>query len=387
MLKLSSFLNVEYIYHFGSDDPWKKIMGDASSNIIRLSQDESALNILPSNVLSLKLENLDAGTQRLVANYGFTEFLYHHPYTSQAKQEFVRFSRNTYTKDDVRLNQICDFEKQHRSEMALWWYTKDSFPFHILNKTLRSYDLSSMFKIRYYISDLYSELDLLYHLQLKSQLLSCISRLYRGKVIQREEFDDLKKSIGKYAVVNSFVSYSVDKKVALAYVDRGIPESTGNVSVVFCIENNATKDFSKPIAFIKEYSEKPDEYEVLLSSGIIFKIVSIDRLDENLWEIHLFRGTEEQQFGEEFYKHFWLPDGFLNMPVDIESIFKTINDGQYFKELKNVLPTNFRTTNSIPSTQRHIARFKSRVFPDSKCELDDPNMPHSPDMVILFVEE
>ncbi|CAF3355631.1 unnamed protein product [Rotaria sp. Silwood2] len=284
--KLCCFLNVEYIYYFGSDQPWKKTIGDVSDGLICFSQEESGLNILPSNVESTKIKNLDAETQRFAIRQLLIELLHRYPCTSEAIQDFLAFCRSTCKDDPVRLNQIRKFENDYRSEQAIWWYTKDTFIFRVLNQTLRCCNLSEMFKIRSYITDLYLELKRLYFVQLPMPLCS-ILRLYRGKVIPKEEFDHLKKSSGKLAIVNSFLSTSLDKTVAISYAGQGVSESTGNVSVVFCMHNNIKANDSKPIALIDRLSQKLEE-EVLISTGFIFRIGSIEKLGVSLSNVDIF---------------------------------------------------------------------------------------------------
>jgi hypothetical protein len=39
------------------------------------------------------------------------------------------------------------------------------------------------------------------------------------------------------------------------------------------------ENISKPVAFIKKYSQMPDENEVLLSAGIVMRIASVTKPD------------------------------------------------------------------------------------------------------------
>jgi hypothetical protein len=67
------------------------------------------------------------------------------------KQEFIDFCRSYYVNDPVSLKAIDDFEKTYTSSNAIQWYTKNFFPFNFINKALRTEDVTSLYKLRYFI--------------------------------------------------------------------------------------------------------------------------------------------------------------------------------------------------------------------------------------------
>ncbi|CAF3410282.1 unnamed protein product [Rotaria socialis] len=362
--KLRCFINVEYIYHFGSDDLWRKTKGDASNNIVRFSQDVSCLHILPSDVSSRKLENLDAETQRLVLKFFLIEILHRSPTTSQAKEDFLTYSESKYHSDHVRLEQIRQFKKSYNPDNAILWYTKGDFASRILNKTLRSCDLGPMFKSRYFISNIYSRLEKLYRLQ-RSTLLCDIVRLYRGKLLLREECDDLCRNIGKHVMANSFVSCFADEPVAFAFSGKDAEKSENHISVVFVIENLHPENVSKPYAYIATAdSTKPHEYEVLLSFGTLFKIRSVKIHEDNVWTIHLYRGVEEQKLELELYTHLCLQLGVLNQPSDLVSLVETINDNQYVEQAKAITSSDYPPTTSNSQSTNFSNNTDVAAFPE-----------------------
>lgn len=180
--KLCSFINVEYIYHFGCTDPCKKTRGDVSNDLSHLSQDKSFLHILPLKLLDTHMKYLNGETQKFIIRQLLIEILQHGQCTLAAREIFVMFCRQTYGNDNVRLEQIDEYEQYFSPNCSIWWYTKNTFAFRILNKTLRENNLNSMFKIKYYICGLYDQLNDLYISQLKTFLKSKL-KLYRGKMI------------------------------------------------------------------------------------------------------------------------------------------------------------------------------------------------------------
>jgi hypothetical protein len=273
-IKLCSFINVEYIYHFGCTNPWKKTRGDVFNDLGQLSQNKSCLHILPLNLISIHIKDLDAETRRFIIRQLLIEILQRQSQTNEAMNDFLMFCRHTYRDDNVRLRQIDEYQDQFFPNRSIWWYTKNTFAFRILNKTLRENDLSSMFKIRYYICNIYAQLKELHISQLEAELKPKL-KLYRGKMISQNEFDHLRRSIKRFTATNSFLSTTTDEAIALSFISEGDSQATGQVPVLFCMQLDIKASKSKPVAFIKEHSQNPDEEEVLLSIGMIFFIDSI----------------------------------------------------------------------------------------------------------------
>ncbi|CAF3816271.1 unnamed protein product [Rotaria sp. Silwood1] len=170
-------------------------------------------------------------------------------------------------------------------------------------------------------------------------------KLHRGKMIPREELENFQKSEGRFVVTNSFVSTTTEEIVALSFVGGGTSEATDKVSVIFYIQIDIEKNYSKPVAFIRECSQHPDEEEVLLSMGIVLSIGSIESIGENCWQINLIRGAKEEHFEKIFYEHFWIQSELVNQPLAITSFLEIINDGQYVTEYKTLI-TNEDPRNS-----------------------------------------
>ena len=272
--QLHSFVNVKYIYHFGSVPPWKKIIGSIEQGQYQFCLPNSCLNILPDDVLTKALDEVDAETQAFIIHQLLLELLVRHEPDGKAREDFLSFCKEVYHNDQVRLDQIRFYKKQAITIPSIRYYTEKSFATSILNKTLRSHDLTQAFQIRYFICDLYAELRRL-HQDQWSDLDVAIITLFRGKNIPKAEFEQLQKSEGKLAVINSFLSTSMCRNVALHFVDEHGLSLTDDVAVIFCIDIDLSENCSKPLAFIRACSAKEDEYEFLLSMGIIFRIKSI----------------------------------------------------------------------------------------------------------------
>ena len=127
------------------------------------------------------------------------------------KQELISLFKKTY-QDDEDKNVIDEFENDYSSDNALWWYTRDSFLYKMLNKALRIQDIGTLFLFRFFIRDIYE--------QLKENQCSLPVRVYRGQILSIDEVNNLQKSIDDFISINSFFSTSTDRDKALSFIGQ-----------------------------------------------------------------------------------------------------------------------------------------------------------------------
>lgn len=181
-------------------------------------------------------------------------------------------SVKTHQFNDAYVSEIQKFEKDYTKNKAIWWYTGETFVYRILSKTFGTSKLNLIYKIRFFTYELYSKLKELYYLQLPMFIKTPLN-VFRGVSVPKADFDCLRRSFGKLVITNSFLSTSTKKDVAASFAAHNIlPKDS--VSVIFCMRINVQKNTTKPIASIKDYSQIQDEDEVLLSIGIVFRMVS-----------------------------------------------------------------------------------------------------------------
>jgi hypothetical protein len=185
--------------------------------------------------------------------------------------------RRIYLHDDSTLGDIDLFEQTYNSNNALQWYTRDSFLFRIINKTLRSSDVEMMFKMRYFLTDLYVQLDGLYK-QSQSFSRPMIEKLYRGQVISKREFEYFQQIQGQIISINTFLSTTTSLQIALTFANA-FSNNDDFLPIVFCIETNPYIQHKRPYANISKFSIYTDEEEVLFAMGSLFRIQYIQRLD------------------------------------------------------------------------------------------------------------
>ena len=116
------------------------------------------------------------------------------------EEEIIEFCRQKYANNQTELNVIEEFKDYYDPCNAIFWYTRDTFLYGLLNKAWREQDIDILYSLRYFIKDL--------HLQLKERHMSqqqqtsseatnttadtvdpLIETVYRGQLMNNVEFD------------------------------------------------------------------------------------------------------------------------------------------------------------------------------------------------------
>ena len=197
--------------------------------------------------------------------------------TQLDKEEFLSRCKKDLQDNEAALNTLDEFQKNYSSDQALWWYTRETFIYQLLNQALRSQNIDLLFYLRFFIADIQR--------QLESQASSTPMRVYRGQFMSDDELQALRNSSGQYICTNSFLSTSINKDEALSFLDQ--PPDEGQ-RVLFIIDADPRIEGTKPFANISVHSYFTDEQEVLFLLGSIFRIgriqyVSVDRV----WSIEM----------------------------------------------------------------------------------------------------
>ena len=201
-----------------------------------------------------------------IFSHTLIDILLRMPTNDADKNELIDLCKDEYEGNETRLMTLNDFERSYSSEQALLWYTKESFLYHLLNKALRIYNIDLLFLFRFFIKDV--------HQQLKQLQCSNKMRVYRSQLISTEEFCALKNSIGKLISMSSFLSTSVNRDLALFFLGNA-PASEALQPILFEINADPQLTGIKPFADITAHSCFPDEKEVLMMAGSIFRLESI----------------------------------------------------------------------------------------------------------------
>jgi tetratricopeptide (TPR) repeat protein len=167
---------------------------------------------------------------------------------------------------------------------SIRWYTRCNFIFEVLNQALRMQDIDTLYKMRYFIVDIHKQLRQLYIAQSKTKVPLIV---YRGQAMSNEEFERHKSNLNGLLMVNNFFSTTTDRNVAEAFAlaNKGRLDMQ---AILFEIELDPNISGEQcPFARIEHISYFQTEHEVLISMGGTFRICSIDKNNNDIWNMHL----------------------------------------------------------------------------------------------------
>lgn len=200
------------------------------------------------------------------------------------KQDLINICQENYQGNENELNIIDEFNKNYKKEDAIWWYTRESCFYRLLNKSLRLQDFDILFSMRFFLTDLYYQLNDEYKKNLNSNLLI---QVYRGQAIHINELNLIKDNIGEFLSMNSFLSTSNNKDISINFAKQIIVnDEITRILFEFNIDYNIEN--TRPYAFIQHLSYFNEEEELLIGLGAIFQINQIYFDDiEQIWFCHM----------------------------------------------------------------------------------------------------
>ena len=210
------------------------------------------------------------------------------------KDELIDLLRQQYEGNDNQLDMIDEFRRCYSRDKALWWYTRESFFYRVLNKALRTQNIELLFLLRSFISDIGQQLQ--YH-QSKSRL-----RVFRGQLMSRDEINSLREHVGQYISTNAFFSSSMDYDVANVFSGYDAP-STYMERVLFEIDADPSVVTTQPFADIRHCGNFPHELEVLFMVSSIFQIIDINYNDKQMWSVKMRLCSENENTLQQVFTH------------------------------------------------------------------------------------
>ena len=230
------------------------------------------------------------------------------------------------------------------SDDALWWYTRQSFLYRLLNKALRVQNIDLLFLFRFFIRDLEQQL-------LNNQYTSsCSIRVYRGQIVSQGEIELFKNSIGQFISINSFLSTSINRQLAYVFIS-GLDISQDFQRVLFEITADPNLANIKPFSQISTHSYFHDEEEVLFMLGSIFQLVSVHCNNDGIWLIQMKLSSNDDHQLETLLK--FLKTESKDMEMNLISFANVLLTMERFNDAENY---HHRCLNEVPSERKYLAR-------------------------------
>lgn len=244
--------------------------------------------------------------------------------------EMVDFCHEEYADNETELNHIAEFEEWYEADMAVFWYSRDTFLYRILNKALLEQDIDTLYSIRYFIKDLHLQLQELHSVVQQS---TAIDTVYRGQLMKNKEFEKrIRNNLGGFFSVNGFLSTTVDRDLASQYAGDGSRrEEEQSVLFQINIDRTINKFPYADIASISTFGET--EKEILFSMGAVFRIESLSEVKPGLWAVVLkLTGDEDNELHQltDYMRKKLLTDSPLN------SLAKLLLEMGDYQRAKNI---------------------------------------------------
>jgi tetratricopeptide (TPR) repeat protein len=133
--------------------------------------------------------------------------------TPTDRQDLIAICRKLFSEYDYDMQMLQEFEKHYCADTVIYWYTRDGLFYRILNEALRTQDIIVIYMLRLFIIDLYRELAALQERNIVNPI-----NVFRAQFITKDELEKFRKSVGEHVYMNSFISTSSKKQIALRYI-------------------------------------------------------------------------------------------------------------------------------------------------------------------------
>ena len=255
----------------------KRIYTDIES-IENCEQDHLNFSVIPK----IDLDRLDP---EFIYSQVIKEILLEIEFEEKHIDDFIQYCQKLNKNKEIKLPNEVPMFKSYCSETPIFWYTKESWLYPMINEALRLLDVDVMIKIGFFIRDLHKQIDELH----KEQYVNTTNTktrftVYRGQKMLNKDFEKIRNAKGGLIAFNSFLSTSKNELVGSLFAGSVLSQP-GSVAILFEITidiNTSTPPFAD-IATISHFSE---EEEILFSMHTVFRIKNIDE-KEGFFHVNL----------------------------------------------------------------------------------------------------
>jgi tetratricopeptide (TPR) repeat protein len=284
-------------------------------------EDGASISVISSGSQSLQARNAIFMWFQL-----FIEVLLRMHHKSNARKELIDICKNSYKGNHQEMKIIIEFEKNYKSENAIWWYTRESCFYRMLNKALRVQDFDMLFSFRFFITDIAKQIRSEYEKFIRTSDTRNVIHVFRGQVIGNDELELMKNSTGQYLSMNSFLSTSRARSTALDFA-RLTPITDGIQQIIFEIEIDPRLQ-TKAFCDVTQLSFFQNEDEILIMLGALFRIEKVveDKKDR-VWVARVSLASEDDYHLKETFSYM---KKTIGDETDLDSLGKILLEmGEY----------------------------------------------------------
>ncbi|CAF1059361.1 unnamed protein product [Didymodactylos carnosus] len=215
----------------------------------------------------------------------FCNFLVHLPYPTECFKQFISIMKNYYEGNTTQVGILKEFEHDYKPDRAVWWYTRDTFLYRLMNRALRQHNIEVMFLFGFFLHDIYRQLKKEHEKFILTHIENPVVKVYRGQVMSNAEIKKLNHS--SLIVNTSFFSTSLDRSSATAFLDQSSQHNDELQNILFEIEIDVRQQ-SRPYGNISHLSQFENENELLFMIGTQFRNDNISYIEsEKIWIVKL----------------------------------------------------------------------------------------------------
>ncbi|CAF4657022.1 unnamed protein product, partial [Rotaria sp. Silwood1] len=260
-------------------------------------EDSASISVITSGSQSLQARNAIFMWFQL-----FIEVLLRMHHKSNDRKELLNICKKSYKGNQQEMKTIDEFEKNYKGENAIWWYTRESCFYRMMNKALRVQDFDMLFALRFFITDITKQIKSEHDKFIRTSENRNKIHVYRGQMIGNDELELMKKSIGDFVSMNSFLSTSHHRTTALEFTKTSF-KTDDLQRIIFEIEIDQRLQ-TKAFADVTKISYFEKEDEVLIMLGALFRIekVSEDK-KQGIWVANVSLASEDDYHLKETFSY------------------------------------------------------------------------------------
>lgn len=229
----------------------------------------------------------------------FIEVLLRMHHKVSDRKELIDVCKKFYSRNGEVLQVINEFEKNYSADKAIWWYTRDTCFYRMINKALRTQDFDGLFIFRSFIADVAKQIRENYEYFIRTNGSRSKIHVYRGQMITAPELELMQKNIEGFLSMNSFLSTSRDRSIALQFARS----RSRTRPILFEIEIDPRLR-TKPFADISKKSDYQGEHEVLIMLGALFCIKDVtEDVKDKVWVARVSLAGEDDYHLKELFAH------------------------------------------------------------------------------------
>ncbi|CAF3336236.1 unnamed protein product [Rotaria socialis] len=279
-------------------EKYPKVSGIFTDNVLMMKKlktdyQSSSHNLCSTSMLISEKKTTNTDLNNTAINWFpfLIETVIYTPQSDLMKKYLLNKCELDYIDNELEQKSIEDFRQHYKAADVFSWYKRDCFIYRLLNKALRSESIATLFKFRFFLTDLHCQLEKL-HLSFIEQAPVSQNQwtFYRGQGMNNEEFNKIKVTVGQLISINTFFLTTTNFETAMECASNAERNSSVQSIVFEIVVNRSVAKLAKPFGVI---TQDEDANEILFSPGTVFHTESIEQHD-SVWYIKLKLVNEKQ---------------------------------------------------------------------------------------------